>query len=222
MYVDEKNLSEHHKTYWELVKDVAEAAPSRKPMLKEISEHILNDRYYQALKLTKKLIDYEREVIDRVRTQLEAYRTAQNSVLSGREIEAAALTRCAILLSDCQKNWDAPDREEKLAEALRTNQKVWSIFQSELTRKDNPLPRQLKEDILSLSLFIDKRIIEVMAYPAPEKLKILIDINLNLAAGLRSKPVVAISLYACFGLSSRRVMEASGFLIIASCFQSSH
>jgi flagellar protein FlbT len=68
MYVDEKNLPEHHKTYWDLVKDLAEAAPSRKPMLKEISENILNARYYQALKLTKKLIDYEREVTDRVRT----------------------------------------------------------------------------------------------------------------------------------------------------------
>jgi flagellar biosynthesis activator protein FlaF len=120
--------------------------------------------------------------------QLEAYRTSQNSVLSGRGIEAAALTRCAILLSDCQKNWDAPDREEKLAEALRINQLVWSIFQSELTSKDNPLPRQLKENILNLSLFIDKRTLEVMAYPATEKLKILIDINLNLSAGLRSNP----------------------------------
>jgi flagellar protein FlbT len=68
MYVDEKNLAGHHRTYWELVKDVAEAAPSIKPVLQEISENILNDRYYQALKLTKKLIDYEREVIDRVRT----------------------------------------------------------------------------------------------------------------------------------------------------------
>ena len=68
MYVDEKNLPEHHKTYWELVKDVAEAAPSRKQTLKEISENILNAKYYQALKLTKKLIDYEREVTDRVRT----------------------------------------------------------------------------------------------------------------------------------------------------------
>jgi len=68
MYVDEKNLPEHHNTYWELVKDLAEAAPSRKPMLKVISENILNARYYQALKLTKKLIDYEREVTDRVRT----------------------------------------------------------------------------------------------------------------------------------------------------------
>ena len=67
MYVDGKNLAEHHKTYWELVKDVAEAAPSIKPMLTEISQNILNDRYYQALKLTKKLIEYEREVVNHVR-----------------------------------------------------------------------------------------------------------------------------------------------------------
>lgn len=120
--------------------------------------------------------------------QLEAYRTVQNANASGREIEAGALTRCALLLSDCRKSWNVPGREETLAEALRINQKVWSILQSELSRIDNPLPKKLKEDILSLSLFIDKRIIEVMAYPAPEKLKILIDINLNLAAGLRSRP----------------------------------
>lgn len=120
--------------------------------------------------------------------QLQAYKTVHNATASGREIEAGALTRCALLLSDCQKDWDAPGLPAKLAEALRTNQQVWSIFQSELTQKDNPLPRALKENILSLSLFIDKRIIDIMAYPEPEKLQILIDINLNLAAGLRSKP----------------------------------
>lgn len=120
--------------------------------------------------------------------QLAAYKNVQTVSASGREIEAGALTRCALLLSDCKDNWDAPDRDKNLAEALRTNQQVWSIFQSELTHKDNPLPKKLKEDILSLSVFIDKRIIEVMTYPVPEKLKILIDINLNLAAGLRSKP----------------------------------
>ena len=30
--------------------------------------------------------------------------------------------------------------------------------------------------------------LQAFVYPAPEKLKILIDINLNLATGLRSKP----------------------------------
>jgi flagellar protein FlbT len=67
MYVDEKNITDHHKTYWELVKDVAEAAPSRKEQLTEISEHIIAGRYYQALKITRKLIDYEQEVINNVR-----------------------------------------------------------------------------------------------------------------------------------------------------------
>lgn len=67
MYVDGSHLTEHHKTFWELVKDVAQAAPSRKPMLQEISDYILHDRYYQALKLTKKLIEYEQEVTSRVR-----------------------------------------------------------------------------------------------------------------------------------------------------------
>jgi flagellar biosynthesis repressor protein FlbT len=67
MYVDGKNLREHLETFWELVKDVAEAAPSKKPLLQEISEHILNNRHYQALKLTKELIEYEKEVVNRVR-----------------------------------------------------------------------------------------------------------------------------------------------------------
>jgi flagellar protein FlbT len=68
MYVDQDNMAEHHKTYWELVRDVAEAAPSRKPVLQEISDNVLNRRYYQALKLTRKLIAYEQEVIGNVRS----------------------------------------------------------------------------------------------------------------------------------------------------------
>jgi flagellar biosynthesis repressor protein FlbT len=67
MYVDQQNLSEHHKTYWELVKDVSDAAPSRRPALQEISKNVLNGSYYKALKLTRSLIAYEREAIDNVR-----------------------------------------------------------------------------------------------------------------------------------------------------------
>jgi flagellar biosynthesis activator protein FlaF len=120
--------------------------------------------------------------------QLDAYRTGQNTNLSGRDIEAAALTRCALELSDCQEHWDAPDRDAMLAEALRTNQMVWSILQSELVKDDNPLPREIRQNILTLSVFIDNRIIQVMAHPEPAKLRIIIDINLNLAAGLRGSP----------------------------------
>lgn len=120
--------------------------------------------------------------------QLDAYKTAQNNNMSGREIEAAALTRCALMLSNCQQNWEAPDREEVLSGALRINQRVWSILQAELMEDTNPLPLDIRKNLLTLSAFIDKRIIQVLAYPDPEKLQIIIDINLNLAAGLRGSP----------------------------------
>jgi len=67
MYVDEKNITDHHRTYWELVKDIVEAAPSTKPMFQVISNDILQGKFYQALKAAKKLIDYEQEVINHVR-----------------------------------------------------------------------------------------------------------------------------------------------------------
>lgn len=67
MYVDEKNIKEYHNTYWNLISDVVKAAPSTIGLIDQISEHILNSRYYKALKLTKKLIDYEQEAISHVR-----------------------------------------------------------------------------------------------------------------------------------------------------------
>ena len=121
-------------------------------------------------------------------SQLETYRTVQKTTMSDREIEAAVLTKAANKLRVCQENWEAPDRGSRLDEALKFNQILWSIFQSELARPDHPLPKNIREDILNLSLFVDKRIFEIMAYPSPEKLSAIIDINLNIAAGLRSSP----------------------------------
>jgi flagellar biosynthesis repressor protein FlbT len=67
MYVDGKNLTERHTLYWKLVGDVVKAAPSMIPLIEQISEQILHNNFYQALKKAKKLIEYEQEVINRVR-----------------------------------------------------------------------------------------------------------------------------------------------------------
>jgi len=120
--------------------------------------------------------------------QLRTYETVSKATLSGRQVEAAVLTKAALKLKSCQENWEAEDRGAKLDEALKFNQLVWSIFQAELVRPDNPLPKKLRQDILSLSVFIDKRTFETMAYPTPEKLTAIININLNLAAGLNGSP----------------------------------
>jgi flagellar protein FlbT len=70
MYVDEKNLVVHHNNYWKLVRDVVTAAPSTLGMIDQISENILSSRYYQALKLTQKLIEYEQEVMNNARKSI--------------------------------------------------------------------------------------------------------------------------------------------------------
>ena len=118
----------------------------------------------------------------------DVYTNMHKDALSGRELEASVLARAGVMLKQVIDNWEAPDRNNKFLEAVKFNQKVWSFFQAELSDPDNPLPKNLKEDILNLSVFIDKRLFEVLAFPDPEKLSIIIDINFNIAAGLRTKP----------------------------------
>jgi flagellar protein FlbT len=67
MYVDGTNLAAHHKIYWSLVKDLLKAAPSTLPFIDRISDLILGAKYYQALKMARKLIEYEEEVVRHAR-----------------------------------------------------------------------------------------------------------------------------------------------------------
>lgn len=116
---------------------------------------------------------------------IQHYQSVEKKSLSGRETEARVLTQAAVKLIDCQQNWEAPGLKNRLNEALQYNQKIWSIFQSEVSNPGNPLPTEIKLNILNLSRFIDRRIIETMASPHPDKLNTIIRINQNIAAGLR-------------------------------------
>lgn len=66
MYIDQEKQSIHQKNYWDLVNDIVKAAPSTVGLIDRINEEIVSGRFYQALKLSQKLIDYEQEVISRV------------------------------------------------------------------------------------------------------------------------------------------------------------
>lgn len=54
----------HHPTYFSLIKDVLNAAPSSWPIIESINNHILNGDLYKALKEAKKLIAHEAELLD--------------------------------------------------------------------------------------------------------------------------------------------------------------
>jgi flagellar protein FlbT len=59
MYLDQENLTTYHSSYWDFVRDFIHIAPGALGFIDEISEHILGARYYKALKLARKLIEYE-------------------------------------------------------------------------------------------------------------------------------------------------------------------
>jgi flagellar protein FlaF len=116
---------------------------------------------------------------------LQAYQEVDKAAMSGREVEAYALTKAAMALKECQQKWESAERDHLLEQALKLNRRIWSIFQAELTRADNPMPQQIKNNILKLGAFIDQRSITILAEPIQEELNIIIAINENLAAGLR-------------------------------------
>ncbi len=63
MYVDEQRSAEIHPIYWNLVREVIDAAPSMKDLILQISQYIVQGKVYQALKHAKKLISYEEELL---------------------------------------------------------------------------------------------------------------------------------------------------------------
>lgn len=122
------------------------------------------------------------------RSALDAYRSAEKAAVSGRELEATALFKSARQLEAVQRSWDAPDRAARLDEALQYNIRLWTFFQSELAEADHPMPIELRRNLLELSKFVDKRTFELMAFPEPAKLQVLININRQIAMGLSQKP----------------------------------
>ena len=59
-----KTPSEHHGTYFALVRDIVQAAPSTWPQIEVINNHILKGDLYKALKQTKQMIQYEQELMN--------------------------------------------------------------------------------------------------------------------------------------------------------------
>lgn len=116
---------------------------------------------------------------------LKAYEKARRQTISGREIEATVLEKGAIRLRRCQQNWSDSKFDRDLDEALRFNQRVWDIFNSDWQSPENTLPKDIRQDLLSLGVFVRKTTLDIMAEPKPRKLDVLIQINENLAQGLR-------------------------------------
>jgi flagellar protein FlaF len=119
-------------------------------------------------------------------TAANAYARTSQALSSPREIEAQTLLMAARKLQDVQNNWTGPDK--RMYAALLFNRRLWTIFMSAVENNDNPQPTDVRQKIFNISVFVMQHTIDIQMNPDPAKLKALIDINCNIAAGLSGRP----------------------------------
>lgn len=79
------------------------------------------------------------------------------------------------------------EKKTQLDEVLRFNRKLWTIFLTSATDKDNPLPADIRQNVANLGLFVMNQTVKTISDPRPEQLTSLININRELAAGLMGR-----------------------------------
>ena len=115
----------------------------------------------------------------------QAYQSSQKLGAGARQTEARALMEAARRLSEVKS--DSEDLTAYRA-ALRLNWRLWTIIQSDIASEENTLPSEIKANVMSLSIFIDKHTVGALAEPDISKLDVLIEINRNIASGLMETP----------------------------------
>lgn len=105
-----------------------------------------------------------------------------------REVEAWALTEAARRIVAATR--DAAN-QAGLRDALLLNQRLWTIFQVSMAEADCPLPDDLRRNIFSLSVIVDRQTTARLVDLDIAKMDILLDINRQVAAGLRERPKAA-------------------------------
>lgn len=116
----------------------------------------------------------------------QAYLQTTKVVESSRERESALLMKAAGGLQRIKDEWQTTSIDD-LKAALTFNRKLWTIFMAAVTKDDNPLPHDIRENIANLGMFILNQTRDIMLDmdPQPHQLDVLVRLNRQIAAGLR-------------------------------------
>jgi len=116
----------------------------------------------------------------------QAYQQTAKVVESPRQRESALLMKAAAGLQRIKDEWSSTTPED-LKAALTFNRKLWTIFMSAVTQEDSPLPHEVRQNIANLGMFVlnHTREIQLELDPQPNRLDVLVQLNRQIAAGLR-------------------------------------
>ena len=112
--------------------------------------------------------------------------TQMDSAPGGRQIEVSIMEMASSRL----RGQLPPEGELKwsreLDEALRFNQKMWDIFSADWMSNGSQLPLELRQNLLSIGIFVKKKTFTTMAEPKKGSLELLIRLNENILEGLKA------------------------------------
>lgn len=112
-----------------------------------------------------------------------AYGRTTQATVQPRDLEAHLLMKSAAQLQTIFDNWD--DLQETLNDALLYNRRLWAVFLDAVTSEDSPLPKPVAQNVANLGFFVFNHTLKIQMKPEAAKLRSLISINKEIAAGLR-------------------------------------
>ncbi len=115
-----------------------------------------------------------------------AYAKVATETASPRELEATLLLRAAAKLQAVHDAW--PKKSADFNDALLYNRRLWTIFIDAVIREDNKLPKEVRQNLTRLGMFVMSETFAALTKPTPNQLKAMIKVNRGIAAGLRGKP----------------------------------
>ena len=142
---------------------IVQAAPSTWQFIEVINNQILTGDMYKALKEAKKLIVYEEGLLANA-SAAQTYRSVARQTSSPRELEASLLLQAAARLQSVHDGWD--DERVQLNDALLYNRKLWSVFLAEMTDAEQSMPRDLRQNVANIGIFVMNQTVSVMWTPA--------------------------------------------------------
>jgi flagellar protein FlaF len=110
---------------------------------------------------------------------------SQPRAMDPRSTEAWALAEASRRLVLAAR---AEDKGKSLREALVLNQRLWTIFQGALSEPDCPLPKEIRDNVLALSVLMDRHIMQRLGDLDGAKIQPILDINRAIAEGLAQTP----------------------------------
>lgn len=113
----------------------------------------------------------------------QAYARMAQTTANPRERDAQLLLRAAARFAAAQ-NANPFDRNGA-REAATFNRKLWTVFLSAVSRAENPLDAATKANLKKIAMFVLRRSSAMEVNPVAEQLTSLININRNIAEGLR-------------------------------------